>query len=249
MIPRKSREEIKLMKFAGNVVALVHQEMAKAVAPGVSTFELDEIAHKIIKENRCIPSFLGYKGFPATICASINEEVVHGIPSRERILAEGDIISVDVGATYKGLVADSAWTYPVGKIAPEVQRLLEVCEKSLFAGIEKMKAGAILDDVSGAIEDVVNEAKFGIVRQYGGHGVGRSMHEDPFVFNFRTGNQIILKNGYTIAIEPMVNLGADEVEVQADDWTVSTVDKKPSAHFEHTILVNDDTPEIITKLS
>lgn len=249
MISRKSREEIKLMKYAGNVVALVHQEMAKAVAPGVSTLELDEIAHKIIKEHRCIPSFLGYKGFPGTICASINEEVVHGIPSKERILKEGDIIAVDVGATYKGLVADGAWTYPVGKITPDVARLLEVCEKSLFAGIDKMKAGAVLDDVSGAIEDVVNEEKLGIVRQYGGHGVGRNMHEDPFVFNFRVGNKTVLKNGYTIAIEPMVNLGCDDVEVQADDWTVSTVDKKPSAHFEHTVLVNDNTPEIITKLA
>lgn len=237
------------MKYAGNVVALVHQAMAKAVKPGVSTFELDEIASKIIKEHRCIPSFLGYNGFPATICASINEEVVHGIPSKERILKEGDIIAVDVGATYKGLVADGAWTYPVGKIAPDVARLLKVCEKSLFAAIEKMKSGALLDDVSGAIEDVVNEAKLGLVRNYGGHGVGRSMHEEPFVFNFRVGSKTVLKNGYTIAIEPMVNLGCDEVETQSDNWTVSTVDKKPSAHFEHTILVNEDTPEIITKLA
>ena len=249
MIPRKSREEIKSMKFAGNVVALVHQEMALAVKPGVSTLELDEIANKIIKEYRCIPSFLGYHGFPGTICASINEEVVHGIPCAERILKEGDIISVDVGATYKGLVADSAWTYPVGKIAPDVARLLEVCEKSLFAGIEKMRNGALLDDVSGAIEDVVKDAKLGIVRQYGGHGVGRNMHEEPFVFNFRVGNNTVLKSGYTIAIEPMVNLGVDEVEVQDDNWTVTTVDKKPSAHFEHTVLVTDGEPEIITKLS
>jgi len=249
LIPRKSREEIKSMKFAGNVVALVHQEMALAVKPGVSTLELDEIANKIIKEYRCIPSFLGYHGFPGTICASINEEVVHGIPCAERILKEGDIISVDVGATYKGLVADSAWTYPVGKIAPDVARLLEVCEKSLFAGIEKMRNGALLDDVSGAIEDVVKDAKLGIVRQYGGHGVGRNMHEEPFVFNFRVGNNTVLKSGYTIAIEPMVNLGVDEVEVQDDNWTVTTVDKKPSAHFEHTVLVTDGEPEIITKLS
>ncbi len=249
MISKKSREEIKLMKYAGNVVALVHQQMAKMVVPGISTLELDEVASGIIKENRCIPTFLGYHGFGGTICASINEEVVHGIPSRDRILKEGDIISIDVGATYRGLVADSAWTYPVGKIAPEVKHLLEVCEKSLFAGISKMKDGAILDDVSGAIEDVVKEAKMGLVRQYGGHGVGRSMHEDPFVFNFRVGNNTVLKSGYTIAIEPMVNLGVDDVELQADNWTVSTADKKPSAHFEHTVLINGDTPEIITTLS
>lgn len=248
MINKKSREEIKLMKQAGSVVALVHQEMKKSVVAGISTFELDEIAHKIIKENRCTPTFLGYQGFPSSICASLNSEVVHGIPSKNVILKEGDIISIDVGATYKGLVGDGAWTYPVGKISAEVQKLLEVCEKSLFAGISKMKNGNILDDVSGAIEDVANENKMGIVRQYGGHGVGRAMHEEPFLFNYRTANKTVLKNGYVIAIEPMINLGCDEVKVLSDNWTVVTADGKPSAHFEHTVLVNDGEPVIITKL-
>lgn len=249
MISKKSREEIKLMKIAGNVVALVHEEMKKCVTVGITTLELDKIAFDIIKKNRCIPSFLGYQGFPASICTSINEQVVHGIPSKDVVLKEGDVISIDVGATYKGLVADSAWTYPVGKITPDVQNLLKVCENSLFAGISQVKDNGKLEDVSGAIEDVVNAQKLGIVRQYGGHGVGRKMHEEPFIFNFRTDNKVILKNGYTIAIEPMVNLGCDEVEVLEDNWTVVTKDRKPSAHFEHTVLVNDETPEIITKLS
>lgn len=248
MITRKSREEIKLMRQAGHVVALVHQEMVKVVAPGISTLELDEIANKIIKDNKCIPSFLGYNGFKGSICASINDEVVHGIPSKDRILKEGDIIAIDVGATYKGLVGDSAWTYAVGKISPELEHLMDVTERSLLAGIDKMRNGNLLDDVSGAIEDVINPEKLGIVRQYGGHGVGRSMHEDPFVFNYRVGNKLVLKPGMTIAIEPMVNLGGDEVYLHDDGWTVSTTDKKPSAHFEHTVLVTEDGPEILTKL-
>lgn len=248
MITKKSREEIKLMKYAGNVVALVHQEMKKCVTTGISTIELDKIAFDIIKKNRCVPSFLNYQGFPASICTSINEQVVHGIPSSDVILKEGDIISIDVGATYKGLVADGAWTYPVGKISDNVKNLLNVTEKSLFAGISKVKDNGALEDVSGAIEDVVNALNLGIVRQYGGHGVGRSMHEEPFIFNYRVGSKIILKTGYTIAIEPMVNLGGDDVRVLADNWTVVTADGKPSAHFEHTVLVNGDEPEIITKL-
>ena len=171
-VHKKSREEIKLMRHAGNVVALVHQEMAKIIEPGVSTKFLDEAAAKIIKENKCIPTFLGYNGFPATICASVNSQVVHGIPSENCILKEGDIISIDVGATYHGLVGDGAWTYPVGNISDECKMLLETTERSLMAGISKMRDGALLDDVSGAVEDVAKEKNLGIVRQYGGHGVG-----------------------------------------------------------------------------
>lgn len=247
-VRKKSREEIKLMKEAGNIVALVHQEMKRVIEPGISTKELDNIAHNIIKEHKAIPTFLGYSGFPATICASINGEVVHGIPSEKTILKEGDIISVDVGATYRGLVGDSAWTYPVGNISDECKMLLETTEKSLFAGIERMRNNALLEDVSGAIEDVAKSKKLGIVRQYGGHGVGHSMHEEPFVFNYRIGNKFVLKSGYTIAIEPMLNLGGDDVYTLEDEWTVVTKDGKPSAHFEHTVLVTDDEPEILTKL-
>ncbi len=248
MINKKSRDEIKKMRHAGHIVALVHQKMKEVIEPGISTKELDNIAMQIIKENRAIPTFLGYQGFPGCICASINEEVVHGIPSENRILKEGDIISVDVGATYMGLVGDSAWTYPVGKISADVQRLLTVTEESLFAGIDKMREGNVLDDISTAIEMVANREKYGIVRQYGGHGVGRNMHEDPFLFNYSVGDKTPLKQGYAIAIEPMLNLGCDEVVVASDQWTVSTADNKPSAHFEHTVVVTDSEPLIMTQL-
>ena len=247
-VHKKSKEEIKLMKEAGNIVALVHQEMRRIIEPGISTKYLDEAANKIIKAHKAIPTFLGYSGYPATICASVNGEVVHGIPSENTILKEGDIISVDVGATYRGLVGDSAWTYPVGKISDECKMLLETTEKSLFAGIEKMRDNALLEDVSGAIEDVANSQNLGIVRQYGGHGVGRAMHEEPFVFNYRIGNKFVLKKGYVIAIEPMLNLGGDDVYTLDDGWTVVTKDGRPSAHFEHTVHVTDGEPEILTQL-
>ncbi len=248
MIIRKSKEEIKRMKQAGHIVALVHQEMKKIIEPGITTKYLDEVAFKIIKENRATPTFLGYNGFPASICASVNEQVVHGFPLEDVILKEGDIISVDVGATYGGLVGDSAWTYPVGKISAEKDRLLKATEEALFAGISQMRHGNLLDMVGGAIEEVAKRERLGIVRQYGGHGVGRNMHEDPFVFNYKTGDKTVLKTGMTIAIEPMLTLGGDSVEVLSDNWTVQTVDKKPSAHFEHSVLITDNEPVILTTL-
>lgn len=246
-IHRKSGYEIKLMREAGRVVALVHAEMKKIIKPGVTTQYLNDVAYQIIKDNKCDPTFLGYNGFPATICASVNEQVVHGFPS-DRVLKDGDIISVDVGATYRGYVGDSAWTYPVGEISDDCKKLLETTEKALFAGLAKLKAGNLLDDVSGAIEDVANENGYGIVRHYGGHGVGSQMHEEPFVFNYRVDNPLILKAGMTIAIEPMLNLGGDDVEVLSDEWTVVTKDKMPSAHFEHTSLVTENGADILTKL-
>ena len=249
MIHRKSRDEIKRMRHAGHIVALVHQKMKEVVEPGISTKELDNIDMKIIKENRAIPTFLGYSGFPASICTSINEQIVHGIPSEDVILKEGDIIAIDVGATYGGLVGDSAWSYAVGKISPEVEKLMKVTEESLYAGIEQMKPGNVLDDISKAIEAVANREGFGIVRQYGGHGVGHEMHEDPFLFNYSVGDNTLIKSNMAIAIEPMLNLGCDDVVVsQEDGWTVSTKDGKPSAHFEHTVIATDDGPLITTKL-
>lgn len=249
MIHRKSRDEIKRMRHAGHIVALVHQKMKEVVEPGISTKELDNIAMKIIKENRAIPTFLGYSGFPASICTSINEQIVHGIPSEDVILKEGDIIAIDVGATYGGLVGDSAWSYAVGKISPEVEKLMKVTEESLYAGIEQMKPGNVLDDISKAIEAVANREGFGIVRQYGGHGVGHEMHEDPFLFNYSVGDNTLIKSNMAIAIEPMLNLGCDDVVVsQEDGWTVSAKDGKPSAHFEHTVIATDDGPLITTKL-
>ena len=247
-IHRKSKFEINLMKQAGNIVALVHAAIKEAIKEGVTTKELDELAFKIIKENKADPTFLGYHGFPATICASLNEQVVHGFPSHDTILKNGDIISIDVGATFKGFVGDSAWTYAVGEISEEKQMLLKATEESLFAGLEHMRSNDRLENVAGAIEDVAKKYNLGIVRQYGGHGVGREMHEDPFVFNYRTNNKLILQKGMTIAIEPMFNLGCDDVEVLEDKWTVVTKDKKASAHFEHTVHVTDNGPEILTKL-
>ena len=248
MINRKSKDETKKMRHAGHIVALVHKKMREVIEPGISTKELDDIAFHIIKENRAIPTFLGYNGFPGSICASINEQVVHGIPNENVKVKEGDIISIDVGATYAGMVGDGAWTYPVGKISPEVQKLLTTTEEALFAGINQMRAGNILDDISRAIDGVANREKYGIVRQYGGHGVGHNMHEDPFLFNYSVGDKTLLKQGYAIAIEPMLNLGCDDVVVADDEWTVSTKDGKPSAHFEHTVMVTDGEPLIITQL-
>lgn len=248
MINKKSRDEIKRMRHAGHIVALVHQKMKEVVEPGISTKELDNIAMKIIKENRAIPTFLGYNGFPACICTSINEQVVHGIPSENVILKEGDVIAIDVGATYGGLVGDSAWSYRVGKVSDEVDKLMKVTEESLYAGIEQMRPGNVLDDISKAIEAVANREGYGIVRQYGGHGVGHEMHEDPFLFNYSVGDNTLIKSNIAIAIEPMLNLGCDDVVVGDDEWTVSTKDGKPSAHFEHTVIATDDGPLITTQL-
>ena len=231
MINRKSRDEIKRMKHAGHIVALVHKAMKENIKAGMSTKDLDDIAMEVIHANKAVPTFLGYNGFPASICTSINENVVHGIPSKDVILKEGDIISVDVGATYGGMVGDSAWTYPVGKIAPEIENLLKFTEESLFAGISQMRAGNVLDDISSAVESVANREHLGIVRQYGGHGVG---------------DKTLIKSGMVIAIEPMLNLGCDEVIQLPDEWTVQTADKKPSAHFEHTVLATDGEPELMT---
>ena len=246
MINKKSRDEIKRMKHAGHIVALVHKAMKENISPGMSTKDLDDIAMDVIKSNRAVPTFLGYNGFPASICTSINENVVHGIPSKDVILKEGDIISVDVGATYGGMVGDSAWTYPVGEISQDLQKLLKVTEEALYAGIKQMRAGNVLDDISGAIEAVANRENYGIVRQYGGHGVGHVMHEEPFLYNYSVGDKTLIKSGYVIAIEPMINLGCDEVESLADGWTVQTLDRKPSAHFEHTVLATDGEPELMT---
>lgn len=248
MINKKSRDEIKRMRHAGHIVALVHQKMKEVVEPGISTKELDNIAMKVIKENKAVPTFLGYNGFPGCICTSINDKVVHGIPSETETLKEGDIIAIDVGATYGGLVGDSAWSYAVGKISEEKQRLMKATEESLFAGIAQMRAGNVLDDISGAIEDVANSYKMGIVRHYGGHGVGHTMHEEPFLFNYRVGDKTKIKSGYVIAIEPMLNLGGDDVYVEDDDWGVVTKDHQPSAHFEHTVLATDDEPILMTTL-
>lgn len=247
-ISRKSAYEIKLMREAGRVVALVHQEMKKIIKPGVTTKYLDDIAYQIIKDNHCDPTCMGYNGFPATICSSVNEQVVHGIPSDNVVLKDGDVITLDVCATFRGYVGDSAWSYGVGEISDENKRLLELTEKALYAGLDKVKSECRLEDVAAAIEDVAIENNLGIIRQYGGHGVGSALHEEPFIYNYRTNTPVILKRGMTVAIEPMLTLGADDVIVNEDNWTVVTADKSYAAHFEHTILVTDNGADILTKL-
>ncbi|OGI20202.1 MAG: type I methionyl aminopeptidase, partial [Candidatus Melainabacteria bacterium RIFOXYA2_FULL_32_9] len=200
------------MNSAGSIVAEVLQQLRSTVKPGITTAELDTIAENIIRKNNAIPAFKGYHGFPGTICASINEQVVHGIPSDSIILKEGDIISLDVGATYKGMVGDSAITVGVGSISKELEQLIEVTKQALYDAIEKMQPGNHLQDISGAIEDRANQYGYGIVKQYGGHGIGRNMHEEPFVFNYRTGDLgPILKPGMVMALEPMFNLGTGDV--------------------------------------
>ncbi len=250
MITIKSAREIELMREAGRIVALTHEELKKHIKPGISTLELDRIAEKTIRSYGAIPSFKGYGGFPGSICASINEVVVHGIPKEKTILKEGDIIAIDIGAQYKGYHGDSAWSYPVGKISEEDQRLLDDTEKSLFVGLEQAKPGNRLTDISHAIEAYLKPKGYGIVEDYTGHGLGSHLHEDPAIPNYgEAGHGPILKAGMTLAIEPMVNLGSKRVRVLLDNWTAVTVDKKKSAHFEHSIVITDNGYEILTTLN
>jgi methionyl aminopeptidase len=238
--------QIEAMKAAGRVVALCHQAIKAAVKPGVSSRDLDEIAEEVIRQHGGKPAFKGYHGFPATICASVNEEVVHGIPNRRK-LEEGDIISVDIGAIIDGHYGDSAWTYAVGSVTPEVAKLLEVTEASLYAGIAAARPGNRVIDISGAVEDVVNAAGFGIVRDFVGHGIGTNLHESPQIPNFRMQDPgPVLREGEALAIEPMVNLGTHEVKIKKNGWTVVTLDSSWSAHFEHTIVITADGEPVIT---
>ncbi len=256
MIILKSRPEIALMREAGRIVARVHEAMRAMVRPGVTTAELDARAEEIIRQHGAVPTFLGYphtgkNDFPASICASVNEELVHGIPSAQRWLEPGDIISIDVGATYQGWVGDSAWTYAVGPIDAASQALLDATEGSLWAGISQARAGNFLADVSRAVETYVVQRGFHVVREYTGHGVGRRMHEEPNVLNYvppGAGRGPKLKSGMTFALEPMVGAGTWRTKVLSDGWLVVMADGKRSAHFEHTIAVTDGEPEILTVL-
>ncbi|QZT34442.1 type I methionyl aminopeptidase [Caldalkalibacillus thermarum TA2.A1] len=248
MIVTKSKQELELMKEAGRIVALVHQALQEVIEPGITTKELDALAEKVIRSHGATPSFKGYGGFPGSICTSVNEELVHGIPS-ERKLKEGDIISIDVGANFKGYHGDSAWTYPVGKISEEDQRLLTITEESLYRGLAEAKPGARLSNISHAIQTYVEAAGFSIVREYVGHGIGTKLHEDPQIPNFGPPNRgTRLKPGMVLAIEPMVNAGTRHVRTLDDNWTVVTQDKRNCAHFEHTIAITETGYEILTKL-
>ena len=249
MIVIKSSNEIAKMREAGRLVAQVHQALREKVKPGVSTADLDAIAYEMITRRGAKPSFLGYRGFPASICASINQEVVHGIPNKKRVLQEGDIIAIDVGATLDGFVGDAAFTVGVGRVSETAERLIEATEGSLLAGIAQVRAGNHLDDISGAVQDYAESRGFSVVREYVGHGVGRVMHEEPQIPNYRQGKLgPQLKPGMTLAIEPMVNEGVWETRTLRDKWTVVTQDGKLSAHFEHTVAVTEGEPEILTKL-
>jgi methionyl aminopeptidase len=247
MVTIKSNREIELMKQAGRIVALAHQEVKKHIKPGVTTMELDRIVEQVIRSNDAIPSFKGYGGFPGSACTSVNEQVVHGIPSEKVILHEGDIIGIDIGAVYKGYHGDSAWSYPVGTVSEKAERLLKVTEQSLFEGLKKAKAGNRLSDISHAIQKHAESFGYSIVREFVGHGLGKSLHEDPQIPNYgQPGKGLLLKAGMTLAIEPMVNMGRKEVKVLADNWTAVTVDKSLSAHFEHSVLITEDDCVILT---
>ena len=245
----KSEREIQLMRESCKILAKVYEELEKAIRPGVSTKEIDTLAEKLIRSYDCVPNFLNYNGFPGTICASVNEEVVHGIPDKNRILKDGDIISIDCGCIYKGYHSDAARTYAVGSISKEVQQLMDVTKQSFFEGIRMAKAGNHLYDISNAIDDYVTPFGYGIVKDLVGHGIGTSLHEDPQIPNFKQKRKgLLLQPGMTFAIEPMINMGTWEVEFLDDDWTVVTRDGLPSAHYENTILITDGEPEILTLL-
>ncbi len=246
MISIKSKREIELMEIAGKIVYETHQHIKPLIKAGVSLLELDTEAEKFIISKGAKPSFKGYEGFPNATCISVNEEVVHGIPSKRK-LKDGDIVSIDIGADYKGYHGDSAWSYAVGNINEEKEYLMEHTEKALFEGIKQVKPGNHVGDIGYAVESYANSHNLGIVRELCGHGVGNHLHEDPDVPNYGSkGTGPMLKEGMVIAIEPMLNLGSDDIVVESNDWTITTLDRKPSAHFEHTVLVTKDGYQILT---
>jgi methionyl aminopeptidase len=247
MISCKSEKELAYMREAGMVVARVHREIARMIKVGTTTLELNRLAEDIIIKAGARPAFKGLYGFPYTICASVNEEVVHGFPS-SRKLENGDIVSIDIGAEVNGYFGDSAATYPVGDVSPEVLNLLKATEESLYKGIAMAKAGNRLSDISHAVQTCAEGYGYSVVRDYVGHGIGKQPHEDPQIPNFgKPGRGIRLKAGMTLAIEPMINMGTYEVRTLLNNWTVVTLDAKLSAHFEHTIAITDGKPEILTK--
>lgn len=246
MINRKSKREIELMEIAGNIVYKTHKMLEPLIKPGVNILDLDKKAEEFIISQGATPSFKGYQGFPNATCISINEEVVHGIPSNRK-LKKGDIVSIDIGACYKGYHGDSAWSYMVGDASNDIKYLMEHTKKALYVGINEVKPGARIGDIGYAIEQYANKHNLGIVRELCGHGVGNHLHEDPDVPNYGSKNTgPTLKEGMVIAIEPMLNLGSDDIVIEDNDWTITTLDRKPSAHFEHTVLVTKDGYQILT---
>ncbi len=247
MIIIKSNREIEIMKEAGTINALAHEAVKAAIRPGISTLELDKIAEKVIRDHGATPSFKGYEGYPGTICASVNDCVIHGIPNKNIILKNGDIISIDLGSYYKGYHADSAMTHPVGEVSEEKMRLIRVTEESFYEGLKFASPHNHLSDISHAIEEHVRKAGFDIVKEFTGHGVGRDLHEDPPIPNYgKEGCGPILKPGMVLAIEPMVASHSARVKILKDDWTTVTKDGSDSAHYEHTIAITENGYEILT---
>lgn len=247
MISIKSGKEIELMKKAGEILLAVHEELEKAIKPGISTWDIDRLGEEVIRSYGCIPSFLNYNGYPASVCVSVNDEVVHGIPNKQKILQEGDIVSLDAGVIYQGYHSDAARTHAVGRISAEAEKLIAVTKQSFFEGIKFAREGCHLYDISNAIDAYVSRFGFGIVRDLVGHGVGSKLHEDPQIPNFAQKKKgVKLKAGMTLAIEPMINLGRADVEWLEDDWTVVTEDSSLSAHYENTVLITHDAPQVLT---
>ena len=248
MIIIKNSEQLKLMREAGRITAEALMVAKEAVRPGISTKELDAKIRRHIENSGATPSFLGYSGFPGSACISINNEVIHGIPSAKRVLCEGDIVKIDVGARYRGYNGDSARTFPVGKVSDEALRLISVTEQSFYEAMKVAKPGNRIGDIGHAVESFVISNGFSIVKEFTGHGIGAELHEDPSIPNYgRAGRGARLYPGMTLAIEPMVNAGREEVKVRKDGWTVVTLDGKLSAHYENTLLITDQDPVILTK--
>lgn len=243
----KTKHEIELMREAGRLLEIVHDELGEMIRPGITTMDIDRKGEALIRKLGGIPNFLHYNGYPASICVSVNEEVVHGIPSKKRVLQEGDIVSLDAGLIWKGYHSDAARTHAVGKISPEMQQLIDVTKESFFRGIAQAKAGNHLNDISAAVQNYAESFGYGVVRDLVGHGIGTALHEDPQIPNYAQKRRgIRLVPGMTFAIEPMIAAGTWEVEWLDDDWTVVTADGKWAAHYENTILITEGEPEILT---
>jgi methionyl aminopeptidase len=243
----KSAREIELMREAGRILASVHEELEKALKPGMSTLDIDRLGEEMIRSYGCIPSFKNYNGYPASICVSVNDEVVHGIPNKKHILREGDIVSLDAGVIYHGYHSDAARTHAIGEISPEAAQLIRVTRESFFEGIKYAKAGNHLNDISSAVQAYAEKFGYGVVRDLVGHGIGSHLHEDPEVPNFAQKKKgILLRPGMTLAVEPMINMGKPDVVWMDDDWTVVTEDGSLSAHYENTILITEGEPELLS---
>ena len=243
----KSAHEIELMRESCRRLSIVHKELEEAIRPGISTLDIDRLGEKLIRSLGGIPNFLHYNGYPASICVSVNDEVVHGIPNKHRILQEGDIVSLDAGLIYKGFHSDAARTHAVGKVSPEAQKLMDVTKQSFFEGIKYAKAGHHLNEIGSAIGDYAESYGYGVVYDLVGHGIGTHLHEEPEIPNFRQWRRgLKLKAGMTLAVEPMINAGSPDVEWMDDEWTVVTYDGSLSAHYENTILITEGRPEILT---